>query len=232
MAGSVVLLDKYNRGLSGFFDENGNLDFSSMESGKYVTIGGIRIYNFTTAITEGETATSAPAGSFAFTSHATGNNKIFRSDGSLWQAASGALTGVQYAEATISAADIVSTSAGKLGHANGYPLVAAPGAGYAIEFRSAVIILDFGVAAYADGGNVTVNYAGGGAAVSAAVSAANSIGGAADKVAVVQAAVPTNNQLAANTGLNLVAASAFTNPGTATGVVRVKVRYAVHATGL
>lgn len=214
------------------FDESGNLIADSMPTGTYINIGGIRLYNFTTAITENSTATTAPAGSFGFTSHATGKNKMFYSDGSLWQAVVGGNTGVLYAENTISAADIISTAAGKLGHANGYPLVAAPGANFAIEHLSSVVILDFGVAAYTDGGNLSINYSGGGAATSGVVSAANSLGAAADKIAVVLGVVPTNNQLTANAGLNLVAAAAFTNPGTATGVARVKTAYRVHTTGL
>lgn len=231
MAGAVVLLSKYGRGESAIFDADGNLDISSIPSGGHLSIGGVRFYNFTTAITENSTATTAPVGSFGFTSNATGRNKIFRSDGSVWQAASGAETGVQYAEVSIASAAITGTSAGQLGHADGVTLVAAPGAGKAIEFLSAVVINDFATAAYTGGGNVSVNYAAGGA-VSGVVSAANSIGAVGDKVAVVLAAVPANNQLLSNTGLNLVAASAFTQPGTAAGVVRVKVAYRVHTTGL
>ena len=55
---------------------------------------------------------------------------------------------------------------------------------------------------------------------------------AADKIALVAAAVPTSNQLVANTGINLVCAAAPTNPGTAAGVLRVKVTYRIHTTGL
>lgn len=228
---AVTLRSPYGRSDEAIFDQSGNLDISTIPTGGYVTIGGIRLYNFTTAITENSTATSAPAGSFGFTSHATGKNKMFYSDGAAWQSVVGGATGVLYAETSISAANIVATSAGALGHANGVALVAAPGTGFALEHLSSVIILDFGVAAYTDGGNVSVNYTGS-VAASGVVSAANSVGGAADKIAVVLGVVPTNNQLIANTGLNLVAASAFTNPGTATGVVRVKTAYRIHATGL
>lgn len=139
---------------------------------------------------------------------------------------------VKYATATISSANITGTSAGQLGHANGYELIAAPGAGKAVEVISAVVILDYATAAYGGGGNVTVNYGGGGSALTGAVSAANSLGASGDKIALVLATAPTNNQLSANTGVNLVAASAFTQPGTAAGVVRVKVAYRIHTTGL
>lgn len=133
---------------------------------------------------------------------------------------------------SIASADITGTSAGQLGHANGYPLVAAQGAHKVIELVSAVVINAFAVAAYTGGGNVSVNYEAGGAALSGTATFANSIGGSANKIAVLLPAVPTNNQLAENKGLNLVVASAPTQPGTAAGVLRVKVAYRVHTTGL
>lgn len=134
--------------------------------------------------------------------------------------------------ASISSANITGTSAGQLGHAAGVEIVPAPGAGFALEFVSGVVINDFDTAAYTGGGNITFNYGGGGGALSAAVTYANSVGGATDKIALVAAAVPTNNQLVANTGINLVAAAAPTNPGTAAGVLRVRVTYRIHTTGL
>lgn len=54
-------------------------------AGGYLDLGVIRIYQFNTAITENVTATTAPAGSVAFTSHATGRTKTFYSDGAKWQ---------------------------------------------------------------------------------------------------------------------------------------------------
>lgn len=218
-------------GYKAAFDESGNLVASSMPTGTYINIGGVRLYQFTTAITENSTATSAPAGSYGFTSHATGKNKIFFSDGAAWQAVVGGATGVLYAEATISSAAITATTAGNLGHAAGVEVVAAPGAGKAIEFMSALVIYDFGVAAYGDGGNVGVKYTGSDL-VSGVVSAANSLAAAGDKMALLLAAVPTNNQALVNTGLSLTAATAFTQPGTATGVARIKIAHRIHTTGL
>lgn len=221
----------YGLAYRGAFDTSGNFDMSSMPTGTYINIGGVRLYQFTTAITENSTATSAPAGSYGFTSHATGKNKIFYSDGSLWQAVVGGATGVLYGEATISSAAITATTAGNLGHAAGVEVVAAPGAGKAIEFMSALVIYDFATAAYTDGGNVGVKYTGSDL-VSGVVSAANSLAAAGDKVALLLAAVPTNNQALTNTGLSLTAATAFTQPGTAAGVVRVKIAHRIHTTGL
>lgn len=56
--------------------------------GDYLThLNGRKEYFLTTAITANSTATTAAAGSWGRTSHATGNGKNFVSDGALWQAA-------------------------------------------------------------------------------------------------------------------------------------------------
>ncbi len=140
---------------------------------------------------------------------------------------------VLYREVTISSANITGTSVGQLSHGSGFQLVAAPGARKAIELISAVVILDYATAAYGGAGNIQVNYAASGNQVSLSVTAANSIGGAADKMALLVASTPGGTgQLTANAGLNLTTSIAFTNPGTAAGVVRVKIAYRVHTHGL
>ena len=63
--------------------KDGNATWA-LDTGKYIEIAGIREYYFTTAITTNVTATTAPVGSFAKTSHATGRGKIFTSNGSVW----------------------------------------------------------------------------------------------------------------------------------------------------
>ncbi|MGI9065968.1 MAG: hypothetical protein ACR2HX_06140 [Pyrinomonadaceae bacterium] len=140
---------------------------------------------------------------------------------------------VLYREVTISSANITGTAVGQLGHTNGVVLVAAPGARKALEFISAVVILDYATAAYGGAGTVQVNYAAGGNQTSLSASAANSIGGAADKMALLLVSTPGGGgQLTANAGLNLTSSIAFTQPGTAAGVVRVKIAYRVHTHGL
>jgi hypothetical protein len=129
---------------------------------------------------------------------------------------------------SINATDLVGTSAGQFGHANGYPLVAAPGAGKVIEFVSATMSYTFGVAAYTSGGNVTVNLAAGGAALTGIISAANSIGAASSKIGTYTPLAATGAVVTSNTGINLVAAAAFVQPGTATGTIKVFVTYRVH----
>ena len=136
---------------------------------------------------------------------------------------------IRYTETTISAADIVSTSAGKLGHANGQEVVAAPGADKALEFVSGVLVYDYATAAYTAGGDLSINHAAGGAAVSGVVSAASSLGATADKTVLLR---PVGQSLVTNAALHLVAAAAFTDPGTAVGVARLRVAYRIHDLGL
>lgn len=138
---------------------------------------------------------------------------------------------IKYAEVTITAADIVATGAGKFGHASGVVLVADPGAGKAVEHISTTLIYDYSTAAFTGGGNISVN-SNGGSALTGVVSAANSVGAAADKIVQLVPLATAGNALTVNKGLNLVSASAFTQPGTAAGVIRVKVAYRVHTTGL
>jgi hypothetical protein len=57
---------------------NAYADYATFAKGK-------KFYQYTTAITPGTTATTTTAGSLAITTHATGRNQIFVSDGALWQ---------------------------------------------------------------------------------------------------------------------------------------------------
>lgn len=134
----------------------------------------------------------------------------------------------QVDEVNISAAAIVATTVGNLGHANGVELVAAPGAGYFLELLSATLVYNYNTAAYTGGGNVTVNIGAGGAALTGLVSAANSLGAAASKIVNFQPLAAAGNSLVENKGINLVAATAFTQPGTAAGTVSVRIRYRIH----
>lgn len=136
------------------------------------------------------------------------------------------------AKGTISSADITGTSTGQLGHANGYPLVPSYGADDVVELVSAVFIMDFDTAAYTGGGNTTVNLSGGGAAMTGLVSNANFIQTSADKIIQFVPLAATFNTLVADKGLNLVTASAPTNPGTAAGEIHYRVAYRVHKTNL
>ena len=133
---------------------------------------------------------------------------------------------------TIVTADITGTAAGKLGHADGYVLVPAYGTDKVVELLSAVLIMDFATAAYTAGGNTTINIGGGGAAVTGLVSTGNFIAAAADAIYHFVPLSTVGNAMTANRGLNLVSASAPTQPGTAAGEIHYKVTYRVHTTNL
>lgn len=126
---------------------------------------------------------------------------------------------VSYASGTITAANLVATTAGTFGHASGVVMAAAPGAGVALQLIAAGMYYTFGVAAYTGGGNITVNWGSGGAALTGLVSAANSVGAASSKalffVPLTTVAIP----IVSNASLNLVTSAAFTQPGTATGTI-------------
>lgn len=138
------------------------------------------------------------------------------------------VTALKTVEVTITNANIIAM--------NGAPVdvVAAPGAGKSLEFISAVLIYDYDTAAYTGGGDVTINYGSGGAAISSTITAANSFAAAGDKVfqmsrlnAAGGYTMPVNTSLAITN-----ATGAFVDPGTAAGVGRLQITYRVHTTGL
>lgn len=133
---------------------------------------------------------------------------------------------------TLTATEIVGTAAGDIGHASGATLVAAPTSDYTLEFVSAVAIYDYSTAAYTGGANdLVVAIGSGGAAISGVCSTANLLGAAGDKIVyfvpLATAAVP----MSVGTGISL-RGTAYTNPGTAAGVLRVYTTYRVITTGL
>lgn len=130
---------------------------------------------------------------------------------------------MQYAEVDISAANITDTGAGHLGHANGVILVPAAPAGYINVLDQVLLSYTFATAAYTGGGNITANIGGGGAALTGLVSFANSLGAAASKI--LQFVPLATAAIAHGTAesINLVAASAPTQPGTAAGTVKCHV---------
>ena len=136
---------------------------------------------------------------------------------------------IQIATGTITSANITGTSAGQLGHANGVVLVAGGGAGTITQFVYALIENDFLTAAYTGGGVTGIKLAAGGAALSNTVAAAVFVQAAAD--ISVELTPPPSLTVASvyplNTGLNLVSASAPTQPGTAAGVIKWKLGYRV-----
>lgn len=143
------------------------------------------------------------------------------------------VSGIITEERTISAAEIVGNSAGDLGHASGVELVAAPGAGYALEFISAIAIYDYATAAYTGGGDDTsIRLGGGGAAITGIVTSANLLGAAGDKIVRFDPLAAAALPVTANVAISMVSTTAWTQPGTAAGVLRVQTSYRIHKTGL
>lgn len=140
------------------------------------------------------------------------------------------LAAFRQATGSITAAQIISTAAGDFGHASGVPLLAAPGAANVAELISLIMIYDRAVAAYTDGGNITVNMTGG-AAITGLIGAAATLGAAADNITVFRPLTTAGVVTAVNIGFSLVSSAAFTNPGTAAGVIRWVLNYRVHASG-
>lgn len=138
---------------------------------------------------------------------------------------------LQYASGTISSANITGTSAGQFGHAQGVSLVPAPGAGLALQLESVGLYSVFGVAAYGAGGNITVNWGAGGAALTGLVSAANTLGNAASKAWMFTQLSTAALAIVSNAALNLVSSAAFTQPGTAAGVINWECWYRVMSVG-
>lgn len=131
----------------------------------------------------------------------------------------------------ITSAEVTATTAGNLGHANGVVLVPAPGAGYALVLDNCVISYPYvtagATAGYGAGGNITVNWGAGGAAITGVVSAANSLGATAAKQVVFYPLTTAATALVANASLNLVAASAFTTASGAITPVNYAIRYQI-----
>jgi hypothetical protein len=132
---------------------------------------------------------------------------------------------VQYLQTNISSANITGTSAGQLGHAQGVILVPAAPTGYVNVLDGVTMSYTFATAAYTGGGNTTVNIGGGGAALTGLVSAANGIGKASSNVTQFVPLATAGIGLTSAQSINLVAASAFTQPGTAAGTIKCHVWY-------
>ena len=73
-------------GASAYQFSDGNRNAAKAVGGTIIQFaGGIEFHGLDTAITANTTTTTAPAGSLAITSNATGKGKLFVSDGAKWQ---------------------------------------------------------------------------------------------------------------------------------------------------
>ena len=130
---------------------------------------------------------------------------------------------IQYAEVAISNAEVLLLNSAPK------ELVAAPGAGKVLEFLSAVLINDHGGTDFAANGNLTIQTGTTGTAQSDTVAEGDFLFASADAIRCVQA-LSADVQMDANE--SLVLACATGEPTTGDGVLRAKVAYRVHTTGL
>lgn len=134
---------------------------------------------------------------------------------------------IRTATITLSATEIVGTDAGDIAHSGGAVLVAAPGAGKLLEFVSAVCSYTYDTAAYTGGGDDCVIRQGT-TAITAPIAKADLLGDTASDIAYVNALSAADVKLTANSSLNFFAGTAFTQPGTAAGTLKIFVTYRVH----
>jgi hypothetical protein len=138
---------------------------------------------------------------------------------------------IAVAKGTISAADIVSTAAGKFGHAQGQILLAGGGTHIVYEPISIILKYKFATAAYTAGGNTTLAWSAGGANITGLIAAASFAGAGSSKAVALYPLAAAGMALVENGGFNLVSSAAFTQPGTAAGTIDWTLQYRIHATG-
>lgn len=141
---------------------------------------------------------------------------------------------IQYTKlTTLTATEIVGTAAGDIGHVDGAILVAAPSSNYILEFVSALLIYDYNVAAYTGGGNdvvIQVGAVGSQVSVSSAITGTKLLLATGDKILQLGAIATELTPLVG--GAISIKGTAFTQPGTAAGVLRAYITYNKITTGL
>lgn len=134
---------------------------------------------------------------------------------------------IQTVKVTLTAASIVGTAVGDIGHADGALILANQGAGKFTEVLGIVVRYNFDTAAYT-GGNNDMVVRSGASAITAAFTDTNLITAADSRTGhwpllatpVVSSVVVDNNTIN-------IKGTAFTNPGTAAGTLDVYLTYRV-----
>ena len=137
---------------------------------------------------------------------------------------------IRVVEVAITEAEIIGNSTGELAHVAGLILVAAPGAGYALQLISIMLIYDYDTAAYT-GGDDTLRGRVGTVDATGAIAAADLITKAGDTIVQLNP-LTTDFVITENATINIKIDTQVTDPGTADGVMRAKISYRVITTGL
>lgn len=128
---------------------------------------------------------------------------------------------MQMVEVDLAAADIIATTAGALSHVNGLIVVPAAPTGFVNVFHRMVVSYTEATAAFTGGGNTTVNIGGGGAALSGLIATTSLWQSASSVVYEFKPLATVATPMTTAQSINLVTASAITNPGTAAGKAKV-----------
>lgn len=132
---------------------------------------------------------------------------------------------IQYAEVAITAAQMLTLAT------TAKELVAAPGAGYVLEFVSASFIFDYGaVFTVAGGDDLAIRYTdGSGTIVSLTLETTGLLDTAADAIKTIK---PLATDITMTANAALILDNVGSNYGGTGSPCRVKIAYRVHATGL
>jgi hypothetical protein len=128
---------------------------------------------------------------------------------------------LQLATVSLAPADFIATTAGKLSHANGLIVVPAAPTGYVNILHRLVVSYTFATAAYTGGGNTTVNIGGGGAALTGLIATTSLWQSASSVIYEFKPLSTVATPMTTAQSINLVTASAITQPGTAAGTAKV-----------
>lgn len=122
---------------------------------------------------------------------------------------------------TQTAAQMILTTAGTLSHANGLIVVPAAPTGFVNLLHKLIASYTFGTAAFTGGGNTTVNIGGGGAALTGLIATTSLWQSASNVIYEFKPLSTVATPMTTAQSINLVTASAITNPGTAAGSAKV-----------
>lgn len=157
--------------------------------------------------------------------YAYGAQIVDKSTGVLWTNVGTVTTpvwsGAGVAVVTQTAAQMILTTAGSLSHANGLIVVPAAPTGFVNTLERLTVSYTFNTAAFTGGGNTTVNIGGGGAALTGLIATTSLWQSGSNVVYEFRPLTTVPTPMTTAQSINLVTASAITQPGTAAGSAKI-----------